>query len=429
VTAGGLRVACDSLVALADVTADGGVLFAKNSDRVPPTECQPLVQVARQRHAPGTRLRCQYLDIAQVRETACAIGSRPFWLWGFEHGLNEHGVAIGNHTVFTKDELGGPGLIGMDLVRLGLERGTSASHAVEVLTALIERHGQGGSGYMDKDWPYHNSFMIADRTTAFLLETSDRRWAVRRVRVLGSASNHLSIGEDWDALAPGTVAHAVARGWWRADDPRRFDFAAAFRDASVAPAFISSGRLARTCELLERARGRVTPASLWAALRDHYESGPTYRPGRSWDDPRSYSICQHVPAIGTTTASVVARLGPSDEPLVYWGSLGSPCVGVFLPYYVEGVVPAVLARGGASPSADAPWWQFHQLLGQVARDFERWGPYVRARWDAFEADVEAARPATEARARRDGAAVLTAFMETNVRTMREHLAALIAATR
>jgi hypothetical protein len=117
-----------------------------------------LVQLPRQHHEKGARVRCQYIEIDQVRETSRLIGSRPFWLWGFEHGLNEHGVAIGNHTVFARDELGTEGLIGMDLVRLGLERGRSAREAVEVIAALPEVHGQGGSG-PDKSWPYHNSFL------------------------------------------------------------------------------------------------------------------------------------------------------------------------------------------------------------------------------------------------------------------------------
>src|ERR1041385_2451043 len=113
-------MSCDSIVALRTATAGGLTLFGKNSDR-PPDECQPLVQVLRRRHQAGASVRCHYVQIPQVEQTYGVIASQPFWLWGFEHGMNEHAVAIGNHTVFTKDPLGTTGLLGMDLVRLGLE--------------------------------------------------------------------------------------------------------------------------------------------------------------------------------------------------------------------------------------------------------------------------------------------------------------------
>ena len=428
----GARVACDSMVALASATADGAVLFAKNSDR-PAGECQPLVQMPAARHAPGTRLRCQYVEIAQVGETARLIGSRPWWLWGFEHGLNEHGVAIGNHTVFSKDALASRGLIGMDLVRLGLERARSAQQAVEVISALVEAHGQGGSGYVDKDWPYHNSFLVADRGAAYLLETSDRRWALRRVHDVGSASNHLGIGADWDALADGTIEHAIASGWWDETSDTRFDFAAAYRDTDTAPEVISSGRHRRTCELLTAGRGRLTPAALRAALRDHYD-GPLYRPGYTADDERYFSVCMHADPVGTTTASLIARLpSDADELLCAWGSLGSPCIGVFLPYYVDGELPELLGRGGGQPSADSPWWRFNASLALVERDWPRHGPHVRAYWDEFEQVLAGEAVEVEAKATRlrragqyDSAArLLTRFMDANVALALERLERLI----
>jgi len=427
-----MRVACDSLVALGSATADGSALFAKNSDR-PALECQTLIQVPRREHETGARLRCQYIEIPQMAVTAALIGSQPFWLWGFEHGLNEHGVAIGNHTVFAKDELSGFGLIGMDLVRLGLERAATAAQATEVITTLVEGYGQGGSGYFDKDWPYHNSFLIADRREAFLLETSDRRWAVRRIDGVGSASNHLTIGQDWDSLAAGVIEHAIASGWWNGQDESHFDFAAAYRDTSIAPDIISSGRHRRTCEILARSRGRLTAADLHAALRDHYD-GPLHRPGRAADDERYYSVCMHADPVGTTTASMVARL-PADEDdfLCYWGSLGSPCIGVFLPYYPAGQLPAALARGGENASADSPWWRFKHLLTLVEEKPDERGPRVRAAWDRFESELRSQARAVEAEAiafrrRRDeegASSILTRFMDTNVRTMLGRLENLI----
>jgi dipeptidase len=378
-------LACDSLVALSSATTDGSVLFAKNSDR-PAAECQPLMQATRHSQPPGTRVQCTYIEIPQVSETARLIGSRPFWCWGFEHGLNEHGVAIGNHTVFTKDPLNGKGLIGMDLVRLGLERGHSAAEAVEVMTGLIEVYGQGGSGYHDKDWPYHNSFLVADRRAAFVLEASGRHWALRRVHGIGSVSNHLTIGDDWDAVSDGAIEHAVTAGWWNEEVDQRFDFAAAYRDTSVVPEVISSGRHQRTCALLEQAQGTVSVDALKRALRDHY-GRPTPATDLTPADPQYFSVCMHAEPVGTTTASMIAQIPTvGDGPLVYWASLGSPCVGAFIPLYVDADIPAVLSRGGAQPD-DSPWWLLKKLLTRVEADWSRYAPRVREALDQFEAVV------------------------------------------
>lgn len=381
-----LRFACDSLVALGSATRDGNVLFAKNSDR-PAFECQPLVQLPAQTFGPASRLRCSYIEIPQARHTARVIGSQPYWCWGFEHGLNEHGVAIGNHTVFTKDGLAGLGLIGMDIVRLGLERGHSAAQALEEMTRLIETYGQGGSGYADKDWPYHNSFLVADPGRAFLLETSDKHWAVREIADVGSASNHLTIGNDWTALSDGIIEHAVESDWWSAD--ARFDFAAAYRDTSVAPDVISSGRHQRTCSLLEQQRGSISTDSLKRALRDHYGlTAPGA--GRTPMDAEYFSVCMHAEPVGTTTASMIASLPAAGGAPLYFASLGSPCVGAFVPLFIDAEVPPILARRSVEPSEDSPWWQLKRLVTAVERDWNANLPVVRAEMDRFEKDVSAA---------------------------------------
>jgi len=34
-------------------------------------------------------VRCRYLEVPQVPQTLGVLGSRPWWLWGFEHGTGE----------------------------------------------------------------------------------------------------------------------------------------------------------------------------------------------------------------------------------------------------------------------------------------------------------------------------------------------------
>lgn len=405
---------CDTFVALAAATRDGVTLFAKNSDR-PPRECQRVVQVPRAEHAAGATVRCQYLTLPQVRETAAMIGSQPWWLWGFEHGVNEHGVAIGNETVFAREPLGASGLIGMDLVRLGLERSRTADEALEVMTALLERHGQGGSGHVHLEWPYHNGFLIADPRGGWILDTSDRHWVARRVHDVDHISNGLSIGADWERGSADVTEFAVGQGWWDAK-AGRVDFAAAYTERAGVPPNLCESRRQRATALLGAARGRLTARDLQTILRDHHEDGPVRRP-RAVDDPHFFTVCMHCDPLDNTTASMVAALRDDERPAAVWVSLGSPCIGAFVPVYLVGRVPPALAAGGAEPDAASPWWRTRLLLERVQHDLPRWTPLLRARFDPLETALaeEAAAVEAEAGSRPDKAeTILTGFMDSAV---------------
>ena len=84
---------CDTFVMMPEMTADGSVIFGKNSDREP-NEAQALEYYPPAQYPPGQKLKCTYLEIPQVRETFATLVSRPFWMWGAEIGANEKGVTI-----------------------------------------------------------------------------------------------------------------------------------------------------------------------------------------------------------------------------------------------------------------------------------------------------------------------------------------------
>ncbi|HET9062040.1 MAG TPA: C69 family dipeptidase [Candidatus Binatia bacterium] len=409
------RIACDSVVALPPRTRGSRPIFAKNSDR-PPDEAQPLIQVAAADHRPGSKLRCQYIEIDQVSHTHAFLGSRPHWLWGCEHGVNEHGVAIGNHTIYTKDPLGETGLQGMDLVRLGLERGDTAREAADVIATLIETHGQGGSGFADLVWPYNNSFVVADAAEAWLLEASASHWALKRLREGGSASNHTTIGSDWDELSGDCVAHAIESGWW-SGQARRFDFAAAYRDESVVPAVVSSGRYRTTCGALAAAGGGLDVSAFKRIMRDHYEAGDVHAPGRMPDDERFFSVCMHAGPVGMTAASMIVELGaaPDGAPRPVWVSFCNPCVSPYFPVFAEAPIPAQYVTGGSTAEDGSAWWRFKRLLTAVEQDFPRHARRVRDTWSRHEREVEARTGAVVAQAAAKTAPERTAMLATFMR--------------
>lgn len=323
---------CDTLVSL----TDDGVLFAKNSDR-DPNEAQVLRWHPASDHEPGTEVACTWISIPQVTRTHAVLLSQPWWMWGAEIGTNEHGVVIGNEAVFTRELALGrrepDALLGMDLLRLALERAATATDAVAVIVELLERHGQGGS--CSHDHPklrYHNSFLVADPDGAVVLETAGRSWATEEVRGRGrSISNGLTI------------------------EP----FARAHRDPLRSAVVACSRRRARTQPAAERATG---PADLFAALRDH---GPTGAP--SWSPVHGGLAAPCVHAGGTvassqSTASWVTDLRSSVQ---HWATATSgPCTSIFKPVAVD--QPVDLGPDPTNRHDPATTWWRHEALHRIA---------------------------------------------------------------
>jgi dipeptidase len=356
---------CDTLVATATGTADRSVIFAKNSDRLP-DECQHLrIYAARQWDKDAT-VRCQYVTLPQARRTYRVLGSQPFWLWGFEHGLNERGVAIGNEAIWTTAPRQQIGLLGMDLIRLGLERGGTAREALDVMTALLEKHGQGGSPRHNdpKAACYDSSFILADPGEAWVLETSGRDWAARRVQGVYSISNAPCLASDFE------LASSALRG------RKGLDFARDLGEYTEHPQTSGKARCQRSRQLLEERAGRIGVADMMTMLRDHGGAAEGKAPADFGP-----TLCVH-PGKGQTAASMVAHL--HKDGIIAWCSLVTPCISVFLPFFVDGSVPEELAKGEATFTPASQWWRIKRLLDKAA---ENWGesfPRIRVHWQEWQ---------------------------------------------
>ncbi|MCF7802419.1 MAG: C69 family dipeptidase [Candidatus Marinimicrobia bacterium] len=361
---------CDTFVILPELTADGSIIFGKNSDREP-NEAQALEYYPAASYPVGEKLRCTYLEIPQVKKTFATLLSRPFWMWGAEIGANEKGVTIGNEAVFTKMPLdrGEEKLTGMDLLRLALERGDTAQNALDTIIGLLADVGQGGiCGYEDKKLAYHNSYIIADPSEAWVLETAGPIWAAKRVRDYYSISNGLTIGEDYNAAHPAIISTAREKGWLKKGAV--FNFAKAYSDWFYTTFSACHTRQSRSSTLAGQHPHKATVADAFAILRDHGDTIP-YHPDKHF---LMRHICAHSGNglsrhAAQSTASLVAHL--KWELQTFWATgTSAPCTGIFKPVWFSGnVVPDI----GPSPDRDfdlsALWWQHENLHRSVLKDY------------------------------------------------------------
>ncbi|KAM8856068.1 secernin-3 isoform 1-T2 [Spinachia spinachia] len=259
---------CDTFVALPPSTEAQRIIFGKNSDR-PCDEVQEVVYHPARDHDAGEKLECTYIEIEQVAHTYAVVLSKPAWLWGAEMGANEHQVCIGNEAVWGRESADGDeALLGMDLVRIGLERADTAEKAVDVITELLQKYGQGGTCMEDEcSFTYHNSFLITDRKEAWLLETSGKHWAAERVQG-GSRniSNQYSITTKIDKEHPETREYARGQGWWDGATP--FNFSTVYSFTTTARIEASGSRYCEGKKLLEKNNGHITAETMMDILRD-----------------------------------------------------------------------------------------------------------------------------------------------------------------
>lgn len=368
---------CDTFVIMGPYTATGKTLFAKNSDRAP-DEVQNVIFIPGSIHK-EEKVQCTYRSVPQAERTFDVILSKPFWMWGAEMGINQFGVAIGNEAVFTTEPLKDEGLLGMDMTRLALERKATASEALDFIITLLETYGQGGPcGYRDSSMSYHNSWIIADPSSAFVLETAGDHWVWKRVEKNYSISNILTIGRDFDGISDNAIRCGIENDECQSESD--FSFKNVYKsrgfNMQTIQMIAGKGRDRRELHYSQASNladnGSATVRDCMNILRSHQPAEGLYEPSR---DGSNSDVCWHAAGIfrpDQSVNSLIAELSPDLTHM--WTTCGSaPCIQIYRPLilsrdYPNGI-PSVIRQGDALYSADATWWKNELLHREVLLDY------------------------------------------------------------
>jgi dipeptidase len=365
---------CDTIVAQPEATADGVMLLAKNAD-TEVNEAQQILRFPARDYGPGAAVRVTHLTIPQAQHTHEIILDRSFWAWGGEIGCNEHGVAIGDEAAFSNQAESKDGVIILDLLRLGLERGATAREAVGVIGAHVEAYGQGGNVQMMGNYRFDSGFLIADRREAWVMNCAGRHWAARRAGPTEAISNRYQIGADWELSS---LPASGEKGDFRAlfaDPVREYEAGADERESCAAG-------------LLAGRRGRITMHDMAAVLRD---VGDESRYDVTQDE-RSVRVCMHAGPTPSrfwhATGAMITETRP-DSVVVWMTGTSATDLSIFKPLLFGIPLPNVGLQPMGVDTEGTLWWRHERLHRRAMAHYKAVKPEIRAEFDALERQFHA----------------------------------------
>ncbi len=361
---------CDTFVALPAHTRNHTMLFAKSAD-CEVNEANALVRIPRKKHLKGEAVRITHLVIPQAEETFEILLTKAFWTYGCEIGVNEYGLSMGEEAVFTTQmDEEKDGIIGPDLMRLGLERARNCQEAIQIMTDLLEQYGQGGSAELKGNSHFDSSFIMSDPHEAYILETAGRKWAVKKVDAVASISNMLGIGRDWD------MCSAASGG-------EKIDWAGTYALPEVPPTLGSPVRQAITYNSLAAALGNISVQKIFEIMRHH---GEGYHPARA---EAHRNICVHAGPQENrwwqADGVMVTDVGPHGVMAWVTGTSGT-CVSIFKPVFLGMDLPDIGPYPTEHFDPRSLWWKHELLHRRAMADFEHLVPEIRADFDQIEAE-------------------------------------------
>jgi dipeptidase len=254
----------------------------------------------------------------------------------------------------------------MDLLRLALERCKTSEEAIDCITTLLEQYGQDANGGYKKYFYYHNSFLIADRQSAWVLETAGKEWATEKVKDIRSISNKLSIDEP-NQISDSAKSFALSKGWWKAGTP--FSFQKAYSDWFYTRLGRAASRQTCTTSLGSQRIGELTVADCFQILQTHNLDDAHFKPTKA----NTGSVCMHATSLlnpSTTAGSMVAEIRSSQPHTIWLTGTAHPCLSIYIPFFFGTNV----LKDFKQPSAqvdDSLWWQAEKLHRWISKDYQK----------------------------------------------------------
>ena len=365
---------CDTIAVHGSLTENGKNILMKNSDR-PLGECQPLV------FFPGENGKY------------AVLGSKPYWIHGFEMGANEKGLFIGNEAEGSRcpaetEE----GMLGMDMLRYALEHAASCREAIRVLTGLLSEHGQNANASRLFDRRYENSYILCDKKEIWVMETAGREWAAREIRDYTAVSNCYTIETDYDLCSENMEKLVREQRWLHPSET--INFAKAY----TLPASRQRNTLPRRRRMMKlltgilEKEGKVGFSDLQTIFRDHSEE-EVNAPRFGAMTGNNISVCMHACSWdeAQTAASMYMSYEAETGILRFLWAPGTPCVSLYLPVgWIPGEelhLPALLSAGGEFYSEESLWWTAERLSSLISIDEERFGKTVKKKLSLLEKEL------------------------------------------
>lgn len=436
-------IACTSLIAGKNATADGSTMITYNADSY--VLYGELYHQPAADHQKGEMLDVKEWDtykhlgqIEQVAHTYATVGN-----------MNEHQLAITETTFESRPELMDTTAI-LDygsLIYVTLQRARTAREAIKVMTSLVERYGYYSGG---------ESFSIADPNEVWVLEMVSKGmvekgavWAAVRIPddcISGHANqsriHRIPFGDKQNCMyAKDVVKFARKMGWFKGKD-EDFSFSKAYAVADYLAYRGCDGRVwayfnrfadgmdsylpwvtemrGEPMPLYVKPSHKLSVRDMQQMMRDHYDGTPMdmrREPGGGdWDSPVRYApliwtrdsveyIHERPIATQQTGFTLVAQLRswlPDAIGGILWFGVDDSSLSVYNPMYCcLTAVPECFRQGNGdlyTLSWTSAFWVNNWVANQVYARYSQMYPDLAAVQKQIEDGYAAAMPIVEARA-------------------------------